>query len=145
MSGDAEGPSGGSDTDRGAMGANPPASTAADQIKLIGGLVALGLGLLTIAVIVIVVALKGPSDSANAIATAGIGIIGSIVGAYFGVKVGSDGTQKAIQGQSDAVKAQQTEATKAQIIALYTPHENAEDVLAAIQKTLPQQATGTDG
>ena len=64
--------------------------------------------------------------SASSIATAAFGVIGSIVGAYFGVKIGTDGTQKAIA-------AQQVEATKAQAFAAHLPEEKADQILASAE------------
>jgi hypothetical protein len=104
-----------------------------DQLKVIGGLVALGSGLLALVIVVIVALLVKPDTTGGSIATSAIGVIGSIVGAYFGVKIGSDGTQKAID-------AQQQEATKAQVFALHTPPGEAEQVLQRTQEMLASQA-----
>jgi hypothetical protein len=50
------------------------------------------------------------APSVASIATAAFGVIGSVVGAYFGVKVGADGTQRAL----DAHKAEAARARCAQ-------------------------------
>jgi len=100
-----------------------------EQLKIIGGLVALGVGLLALIIVVVVALLVKPDTTGGSIATAAIGVIGSIVGAYFGVKIGSDGTQS-------AVSAQQDEATKAQVFALHTPPEQAGAALAEIERLL---------
>ena len=55
------------------------------------------------------------------IVTACVTAIGAVVGAYFGVKVGTDGT-------STAIKAQQQASTNAQIAALYVSPEHVHKV-----------------
>ncbi len=99
------------------------------RLKIIGGLVALGAGLLTLVIVVIVALIVKPDTTGGSIATSAIGVVGSIVGAYFGIKIGSDGTAAAIAGQ-------QKEAVKAQVLALHTPPEKAETVLKDIQGLL---------
>ena len=65
---------------------------------------------LAVLLVIAVVAMRevhANSQSIVPIATSAFGVVGSIIGAYFGVKVGSDGTQKAIAGmQGEAAKAQ---------------------------------------
>jgi hypothetical protein len=97
----------------------------AESLKLIGGLIALGSGLLVIAA-VSAVAIIADNGSANTIATGAFGVVGSIVGAYFGVKIGSDGTRDAVQGQRE-------EAAKAQVFAAHLSDGKAE---AAINQAL---------
>lgn len=73
-------------------------------MKTIGGLVAVGLGLFALILIAIfgMAWVKNDSSSLVSIAASAFGVIGTIVGAYFGVKVSSDGTQKAIDALKDA-------------------------------------------
>jgi hypothetical protein len=97
----------------------------AESLKLIGGLVALGSGLFVIAAIS-AVAIIADNSAANTIATGAFGVVGSIVGAYFGVKIGSDGTRDAVQGQRE-------EAAKAQVFAAHLSDGKAE---VAIQQAL---------
>ncbi len=59
-----------------------------------------------------------------ALATASFGVIGTVVGAYFGVKVGTDGTQTAVKGM-------QAEAAKAQAFAAHVPADQAEAALSS--------------
>jgi disulfide bond formation protein DsbB len=101
-------------------------------LKVIGGLVALTVGLFALIVVVVVALALKPATTGTSIATSAIGVIGSIVGAYFGVKIGSDGTQK-------AVEAQQQEATKAQIFALHTPPQDAPLAVAHAKELLDSQ------
>lgn len=97
----------------------------AESLRLIGGLIALGSGLFVIGAIA-AVAIIANNGSASSIATGAFGVVGSIVGAYFGVKVGSDGTQAAVQGQRE-------EAAKAQVFAAHLSDGKAE---VAIQQAL---------
>jgi hypothetical protein len=99
-----------------------------EQLKVIGGLVAVLGGLLAILVIVCVALFK--LKAPNTAVTGGITAIGSIVGAYFGVKVGSDGTKEAVQGQKDALK----EVTKA-------TEEHAAEKIASANAQLKDQKT----
>jgi hypothetical protein len=94
---------------------------SADSLKLVGGLVALSGGLLVLGLIAGGAFIADPGD-ASSIATGAFGVIGSIVGAYFGVKIGTDGTQAAIE-------AQQKEASKAQVFAAHLPESKATEVL----------------
>jgi len=103
--------------------------TVAGQLKSIAGLLALIAGLVTIVVILVVAELAGVSSTQfTTLATAAIGVVGSGVGAYFGVKVGSDGTAKAVQGQRE-------EAAHAQVFAAHLPSNLAQ---AALHNAFPQ-------
>jgi hypothetical protein len=126
--------------------AKPSAGKAsgAESIKLIGGLVALGSGLLVLALIA-GGALVVNSDDAVKIATGAFGVVGTLVGAYFGQKIGSDGVKEA------SSRADQ-EATKAQIYAAHLPAAEAPKIVAlahaaATGKSLPDplQAPGAGG
>jgi NH3-dependent NAD+ synthetase len=66
------------------------------------------------------------STTTTALATAAFGVIGSVVGAYFGVKIGTDSTQTAIQ-------AQLQEAAKSQVYAAHLPTQQADEVLNKAQ------------
>lgn len=94
-----------------------------EQIQVIGGLVALGAGLLALsAVLVLAIVSNVDGDQFTQLATTVVGVIGSIVGAYFGVKIGTDGTQKALEGQRQ-------EAARSQIFAAHLPPDLAEQAL----------------
>ncbi len=96
----------------------------AEALKTVAGLAAVMVGLAAVCVVA-VVAMSLVSDSQNvvAIATGSFGVIGTMVGAYFGVKLGSDSTQRAVQGM-------QEEAAKAQAFAAYLPSDDAEKAIA---------------
>lgn len=106
--------------------------TGIERLKLIGGLVALSVGLGALIVVVVVSLLVEPNTTGGSIATSAIAVVGSMVGAYFGVKIGTDGTQTAIN-------AQQEEATKAQVFALHTPADKAPEALAELHALLEKQ------
>ena len=85
----------------------------AASLKIIGGLLALTAGL--VALLVVLIIAKGAGVRApefTGLATTVIGVIGSTVGAYFGVKIGSDGTQKALESQRQ-------ESARAQVYAAH--------------------------
>jgi hypothetical protein len=82
-----------------------------ENLRVIGGLLALTAGLIALVVIVLVAIGELDKEQAGAATTAGITAVATMVGAYFGVKVGSDGTKEAIKGQKE-------EAEKAQAFAL---------------------------
>ncbi|HEX6687312.1 MAG TPA: hypothetical protein VF085_01450 [Solirubrobacterales bacterium] len=104
-----------------------------DKIKAIGGLVAVAFGVLAVAIIAIVAVAEGTS-TASTIAGSTSGVIATIVGAYFGVKVGTD------QGKT-AMENQKAEAAKAQVFAAHLPAEQAKDVLE-LSKKAAQDALG---
>ncbi len=62
-----------------------------------------------------------PGDAAT-IASAAAGVIATIVGAYFGLKIGSDQTKTASENQK-------VEAAKAQVFAAHLPPDEAKDIL----------------
>jgi uncharacterized protein YacL len=104
-----------------------------DKIKAIGGLVAVGAGVLAVALIAVIALIKDTS-TASTIASATSGVIATIVGAYFGVKVGTD------QGKT-AMENQKAEAAKAQVFAAHLPADQAKEVLE-LSKKAAQDALG---
>jgi hypothetical protein len=93
----------------------------AEKIKEVGGLAAVVAGVLAVAAIA-GGALIVDSDTGATIAGSAAAAIGSMVGAYFGVKVGTDQSKNAVQGQ-------QEEAAKAQVFAAHLPENKAEYVV----------------
>jgi hypothetical protein len=94
-----------------------------EQIKIVGGLAALVSGLLALVLVLgfgLIASLDG--SKFTQLATTIVGVIGSIVGAYFGVKIGTDGTQKALESQRQ-------EAARSQIFAAHLPPAQAEHAL----------------
>jgi len=91
--------------------------TWTEKIKTIGGLVAVVIGAVIVGAIAIIALVKD-TTTASTIASSAGGVIATIVGAYFGVKVGTDQSKAAIEGQ-------QAEAAKAQVYAAHLPPEQA--------------------
>jgi len=107
-----------------------PAATGSSggiaRIRAIAGLVALVSGTLVVFAVALA-ALLVDHGSASQIATSAFGVVGSIVGAYFGVKIGSDGTR-------DAVEAHREESAKAQAFAAHVPAADADRALEVAAK-----------
>jgi hypothetical protein len=95
-----------------------------DRLQTEGPLVAVCAGLLTLLVIACVAmgVVHGDARSVASIATASFGVIGSVVGAYFGVKVGAEGTARALD-------AHRAEAARAQAFAAHLPEARARAAL----------------
>ncbi|HEY1286197.1 MAG TPA: hypothetical protein VGF04_08920 [Solirubrobacterales bacterium] len=91
------------------------------HVKEIGGLLAVVAGLLAIAGIAAGAFIAG-SQTAATVAGSATAVVGSIVGAYLGVKIGTDQTRNAIQGQRE-------EAAKGQV---YAAHMAKEEALKAV-------------
>ena len=108
------------------LAANPtqavPASRAS-SISEVAGLLALVAGLIVLGGVASVAMIVTPSGSKD-VAVGAFGVIGSIVGAYFGLKVGAESSSK-------AVTAQRQEAAKAQVYAAHVPDKDAEQVVQA--------------
>jgi hypothetical protein len=93
----------------------------AASIKEVAGLLGLVAGLIVLGCVAAVAMIVTP-ESARDIAVGAFGVIGSIVAAYFGVKVGADGAQRGIE-------AQRQEAAKAQVFAAHVPTDDTDAVL----------------
>jgi hypothetical protein len=107
----------------------PPDAAWSEKLKVVGGLVALlvALGVVLTVALVAISLLSGDGQSIVSIATAAFGVIGSLAGAYYGVKVGSDGTQNAIE-------ALQKQAAHAQALAAYVPPDQSRAALSDAQR-----------
>ena len=102
----------------------------AEAIRVVGGLIAVTIGIVAV-VVIAVVALSVGGQTAATIAGSAAGVIASIVGAYFGVKIGSDRTKEAIQATRAESAKKDKQAAKAQVYALNVPDAAAEQVEAA--------------
>jgi hypothetical protein len=100
--------------------------TWSEKIKTIGGLVAVTVGVIAVGTIAIIALIKNTETSAT-IASAAGGVIATIVGAYFGVKVGSDQSKTAIDGQK-AIGA------KAEVYAAHLPPDAAPGIIAMAER-----------
>jgi hypothetical protein len=101
------------------------------NIQVIGGLTAVFLGL-SVVLIVSVLAVSFVRDDAEqvaAIAGSAFTVIGTLVGAYFGVKIGTDQTKTAMEQTDRAHSALREEAAKAQAFAAHVPPSEANRAL----------------
>ena len=91
----------------------------ADALKTVAGLAAVVVGLTALCVIALVGMgfVKTDNPSVVSIATSSFGVIGTVVGAYFGVKSGNDNTTKALEGTQAALDAMKDESAKATAFA----------------------------
>jgi hypothetical protein len=104
------------------------------DIRVIGGLTAVGLGL-GVVLIVAVLSISFIHDDAAQVATvasSAFTVVGTLVGAYFGIKVGTDQTKAAMdqtqQAMEQVERTTQTmreEAAKAQAFSLWVPPDSA--------------------
>jgi hypothetical protein len=99
--------------------AKPP--TRAQSITEIAGLIALVVGLAVLGLVAIAAMIVAPGGSKE-VAVGAFGVIGSVVGAYFGLKVGAESAQKSADGQRQ-------EAAKAQVFAAHITNSNPDVVL----------------
>jgi hypothetical protein len=108
-------------TDQMGRGAQRSESTWDEKVRTVGGLLAVVAGVLAVGTIAVVALAKNTSTAAT-IASASGGVIATIVGAYFGVKVGSDQSRA-------ASSSQRAEAAKAQVYAAHPPAEEAPAII----------------
>jgi hypothetical protein len=102
----------------------------------LAGLAAVIAGLLVLALIAcLAIGLVGKDALQASIATASFGVIGTVVGAYFGAKSSSDSTQQAIGNTQKAVEAMRAESTKAVSFAAHLDPGQAA-AAASLYKTL---------
>jgi hypothetical protein len=99
--------------------------TWVDKVKAIGGLVAVVVGAVIVGAIAVIALVKDTTTAATIASSAG-GVIATIVGAYFGVKIGTDQSRAAIEGQA-------AEAAKAQVYAANLPPEEVSGVVQAAE------------
>lgn len=101
-----------SDTEARSRPATPDrASRALDVVSTAGAIVVVGLGLTFVFIIAIVALGTLPKDQGAAVVTAALTVLGTIVGAYFGVKVGAAGRERAEAARdAEAVKVQELAA-----------------------------------
>ena len=124
----------------GSLSAAEPSQNAWWQnIQVIGGLTAVFLGL-SVVLIVSVLAVSFVRDDAEqvaAIAGSAFTVIGTLVGAYFGVKIGTDQTKTAMAQTDRAHSAMREEAAKAQAFAAHVPPSGAKQALETRKISLP--------
>jgi hypothetical protein len=100
---------------------SPRPATRAQSIAEVAGLIALVAGLSVLAIVAVAAMIVAPGGSKE-VAVGAFGVIGSVVGAYFGLKVGAESAQKSADGQRQ-------EAAKAQVFAAHISDSNPDVVL----------------
>jgi hypothetical protein len=107
----------------------------AEAIRTIAGLIAVVVGLTALAIIAVVGMgfVKSDNPSVVSIATGSFTVIGTIVGAYFGVKAGNDNTQKAIDSTQKAIDGLKDEASKTAAFAAHMDSAQAQDAVTTYQ------------
>ena len=116
------------------MGPSQP-SGSIGVIGAAGGVLVVGPGLVFVFVIALVALGTVPDSQKAAVVTAAFTVLGTIVGAYFGVKVGSAGRQ-------EAEAARDAEAVKVQEFAARTDPETAKAALDSAQQRVAAAAAG---
>ena len=116
----------------------PPKKGRAEPFKMIAGLVAVTAGLFTLLVLgsLAIVFVRGQAAQVATIASAAFGVVGTIVGAYFGVKAGSEQTQQVLDQAQGTLAALRHEAAKAQAFAAHLPPGAAESAVSDAQKLI---------
>jgi hypothetical protein len=98
---------------------------AIQRIRTIGGLAAVAIGVLAVTGIGVGALIVGTQTAAT-IAASTAGVVGSVVGAFFGVKVGTDQTRNAVEGE-------RRQAAKAQVFAAHLQPQQAGQVIGLAQ------------
>ena len=90
----------------------------------------MGIGAIVVMVIAIV-AIGSDSETAGTIAGSAFAVVGSVVGAYLGVKVGTDQTAKALDQLDKAGQVQQETSKRAEVYALHVDKGDASGITRA--------------
>lgn len=110
------------------------------DIKVIGGLAAVSLGLAVVLLIatLAIIFVRGDAGEVATVASAAFSVVGTMVGAYFGVKIGTDQTLaamsqtgQAMQQTQGAIDLMRQEAAKAQAFAAHLSADSAREALEA--------------
>ena len=109
----------------------PSAANATSVTSYVASVVAGLLALMAVSVAAIVVLSPGNGQNVVAVPTGSVGVIGTVVGAYFGVKLGADGRQA-------AQHAQRAEAAKVQALAAHLDTDHANQALAEAGQLNPR-------
>jgi hypothetical protein len=107
-----------------------------EALRTISGLLAvlLGLAALTLIALFGMGFVKTDNPAVVSIATASFGVIGTVVGAYFGSRASNDSTQKAIASTQQAIDGMKDEAAKAQSFAAHLDPNQAADAIEQYQR-----------
>jgi hypothetical protein len=117
-----------------AAGTPPPETSNTGAARWIHGLIAVGMGLGVIVVCFVFAVLRWQTANDVAVVLAAVtGTVGAIVGAYFGVQVGSAGKE---QSDAQAIKMRDEltrEKDKSQMLAAALPKDDAMGILNQFQ------------
>ena len=121
----------------------PDRTPRAQAFQAVAGLLAVLIGILAVAVIGVVtlsvlLTASTKSESAVAIATSAFGVISALVGAYLGVKIGTQ------QSGNLADEAQSARAEAATLQA-WVPPENKERAARDVENSRPPRGSGRAG
>jgi uncharacterized protein YacL len=108
------------------------ATVTANVVSTAGAILIVGLGMTFVFIIAIVALGTLPTDQGAAVVTAALTVLGTIVGAYFGVKVGAAGRDK-------AEAARDAEAVKVQELAARVDPQTAKAALDTAQRRTESQ------
>jgi hypothetical protein len=114
----------------------PAGKSKIEELRVIGGLIALCSGLLALVLLAGAALLHLSGEYGSAAVTAAISAIGTMVGAYFGVKIGNDGAKEAQETTKQVISAHEKASKEATGIAMAMHPEDIDKALDAIKKLL---------
>jgi hypothetical protein len=98
---------------------NAEAPATRELLAASGAIIVVGLGMAFVFVITLVSLGTLPDDQKTAVVTTAFTVLGTIVGAYFGVKVGAAGKERAEKArEAEAVKVQELAAHVDPVVAV---------------------------
>jgi hypothetical protein len=125
-------------------------SSLSQSLRTVAGLLAVIAGVIVVAVIA-GAAISKNSQTAATIAASTTGAVATMVGAYFGVKVGTDQAKQALDAGTDQAKRAldaadqrakeaKQQSAQAQVFAAHLPEAKADDVLRQAGKAAQDAA-----
>jgi len=108
-------------------------TSVTEVVSTTGAIIVVGLGLVFVFIIAVVSLGTVPNEQKAAVVTAALTVLGTIVGAYFGVKVGAAGREK-------AEAARDAEAVKVQELAARVDPQTARDALDTAERRVQDAA-----
>ena len=121
--------------DHGSEEAQARAGGVVETVRAIGSVLVVGLGLAFAFIIAVVALGTVPAGQKATVATASFTVLGTIVGAYFGVKAGAAGRER-------AEAAREAEAVKVQELAARMEPGSAETALDKAQERVTSERRG---
>jgi hypothetical protein len=111
-----------------------PPKSATEKLKVVGGLAALCAGLVALVLLAGAALFHLKGEYATSAVTAAISAMATMVGAYFGIKIGTDGTQQAHENTKAAIGAQKQAAAEASAMALVIDPKDMDKALEALKQ-----------